>query len=262
MHISIIGVGAMGGAMLEGFLRSDSFSASDISISNPHTDRLAPYAEQGVQVYADNRKAAAWGDVVFLVVKPWLVESVMEEISDVLDAERQVLVIVAAGLKAEQVRSWVEYNGKCPATFFALPNTAIAVGASMSFITRVCGTDEAEQLVINVFNAAGETMSVEARQFGAGRALASCGIAYAMRYVRAATEGGVELGFKADAAKDIVLQPIKGAALLLHKSGANPDAEIDMVTPPGGFTIRGLNAMEKEGFTNAVIEGLRNSVKS
>ena len=90
----------MGGAMLEGFLRSDSFSASDISISNPHTDRLAPYSEQGVQVYADNRKAAAWGDVVFLVVKPWLVESVMEEISDVLDAERQVLVIVAAGLKA------------------------------------------------------------------------------------------------------------------------------------------------------------------
>ena len=235
IKLSIIGVGAMGGAMLEGFLRSDSFCASDISISNPHTDRLAPYAEQGVQVYADNRKAAAWGDVVFLVVKPWLVESVMEEISDVLDAERQVLVIVAAGLKAEQVRSWVEYNGKCPATFFALPNTAIAVG---------------------------ETMSVEARQFGAGMALASCGIAYAMRYVRAATEGGVELGFKADAAKDIVLQTIKGAALLLQKSGANPEAEIDKVTTPGGFTIRGLNAMEKEGFTNAVIEGLRNSVKS
>ena len=78
----------MGGAMLDGFLRSDSFSPSDISISNPHTDRLAPYAEQGVQVSADNRQAAAWGDVVFLVVKPWLVESVIEEISDVLDAQR------------------------------------------------------------------------------------------------------------------------------------------------------------------------------
>lgn len=92
-------------------------------------------------------------------------------------------------------------------------------------------------------------------------ALASCGIAYAMRYVRAATEGGVELGFKADAAKDIVLQTIKGAALLLQKSGANPEAEIDKVTTPGGFTIRGLNAMEKEGFTNAVIEGLKRSVE-
>lgn len=251
----------MGGAMLDGFLRSDSFSPSDISISNPHTDRLAPYAEQGVQVSADNRQAAAWGDVVFLVVKPWLVESVIEEISDVLDAQRQVLVIVAAGLKAEQVKSWVEYNGKCPATFFALPNTAIAVGASMSFVTRVCGPVEAEQLVVKVFDAVGETMSVEARQFGSGMALASCGIAYAMRYVRAATEGGVELGFKADAAKDIVLQTIKGAALLLQKSGVNPEAEIDKVTTPGGFTIRGLNAMEKEGFTNAVIEGLKRSVE-
>lgn len=251
----------MGGAMLDGFLRSDSFSPSDISISNPHTDRLAPYAEQGVQVSADNRQAAAWGDVVFLVVKPWLVESVIEEISDVLDAQRQVLVIVAAGLKAEQVKSWVEYNGKCPATFFALPNTAIAVGASMSFVTRVCGPVEAEQLVVKVFDAVGETMLVEARQFGAGMALASCGIAYAMRYVRAATEGGVELGFKADAAKDIVLQTIKGAALLLQHSGANPEAEIDKVTTPGGFTIRGLNAMEKEGFTNAVIEGLKRSVE-
>lgn len=261
MKLSIIGVGAMGGAMLDGFLNSGKFAPSDISISNPHTDRLAHYAEQGVEVSTDNRKTAVFGDVVFVVVKPWLVESVMEEISDVLDAERQTIVVVAAGLKAELLKSWVEYDGKYPSTFFALPNTAIAVGASMTFITRVCGTDESEQLVKDVFDTSGETLSVEARQFGAGMALASCGIAYAMRYVRAATEGGVELGFKADVAKDIVLQTIKGAALLLQHSGANPEAEIDKVTTPGGFTIRGLNAMEKEGFTNAVIEGLKKSVE-
>lgn len=180
----------MGGAMLDGFLQSGKFQASDLSISNPHTERLAAYAEQGVKVSSDNRAAAAWGDIVFVVVKPWLVESVMEEISDVLDAERQTVVVVAAGLKAEQLRSWVEYNGKCPSTFFALPNTAIAVGASMTFITRVCGTDASEQLVKQAFDTCGNTLTVEARQFGAGMALASCGIAYAMRYVRAATEGG------------------------------------------------------------------------
>ncbi len=235
----------MGGAMLDGFLQSGKFQASDLYISNPHTERLTAYAEQGVKVSSDNRVAAAWGDIVFVVVKPWLVESVMEEIGDVLDAERQTVVVVAAGLKAEQLRSWVEYNGKCPSTF----------------ITRVCGTDASEELVKQAFDTAGETLSVETRQFGAGMALASCGIAYAMRYVRAATEGGVELGFKADVAKDIVLQTIKGAALLLQKSGANPEAEIDKVTTPGGFTIRGLNAMEREGFTNAVIEGHKKSVE-
>lgn len=250
----------MGGAMLDGFLRSGKFAAADISISNPHTDRLASYSEQGVHVSADNRVAAAWGDVVFVVVKPWLVEGVMEEIGDVLDAERQKLVVVAAGLKAEQLKSWVEYEGKCPSTFFALPNTAIAVGASMTFVTTVCGTADDDSAIKDVFDTVGETLFVEARQFGAGMALASCGIAYAMRYVRAATEGGVELGFKAGTAKDIVLQTIKGAALLLQQSGANPEDEIDKVTTPGGFTIRGLNAMEREGFTNAVVEGLRKSV--
>lgn len=250
----------MGGAMLDGFLRSGKFAPTDISISNPHTSRLAEYKEQGGQVSTDNRVAAAWGDVVFVAVKPWIVESVMEEISDILDTERQTIVVVAAGLKTEQLRSWVEYEGKCPSTFFALPNTAIAVGASMTFITRVCGSDDSEAKVKQLFDTVGETLTVEARLFGAGMALASCGIAYAMRYVRAATEGGVELGFKADAAKDIVLQTIKGAALLLQNSGTNPEAEIDKVTTPGGFTIRGLNAMEREGFTNAVIEGLRKSI--
>lgn len=249
----------MGGAMLDGFLRSGKFAAADIAISNPHTGRLAAYAGHGVQVSADNRVAAAWGDVVFVAVKPWLVEEVMEEISDVLDAERQKLVVVAAGLKAEQLKSWAEYEGKCPPAFFALPNTAVAVGASMTFLTEVCGSDADRQAVTDVFNTVGETLSVDVRQLGAGMALASCGIAYAMRYVRAATEGGVELGFKAGTAKDIVLQTIKGAALLLKQSGLNPEAEIDRVTTPGGFTIRGLNAMEREGFTNAVIEGLRKS---
>lgn len=251
----------MGGAMLDGFLRSGKWQPADIAVANPHTDRLAPYREQGVQVSADNRAAALWGDVVFVVVKPWLVESVMEEISDVIDAGRQKLVVVAAGLKADQLKTWVEYEGKCPPTYFALPNTAVAVCASMTFVTSVCGTVDDQQLVCRVFGTVGETLMVDARQFAAGMALASCGIAYAMRYVRAAAEGGVELGFKADVAKDIVLQTVKGAALLLQQSGGHPEAEIDRVTTPGGFTIRGLNAMERAGFSAAVVEGLRKSIQ-
>lgn len=96
----------------------------------------------------------------------------------------------------------------------------------------------------------------------AGRdGLASCGIAYAMRYARAATEGGVELGIKAHDALQVVLQTMAGAAALLQESGSNPEQEIDKVTTPGGFTIKGLNEMEHAGFTSAVIRGLKASVK-
>ena len=104
-------------------------------------------------------------------------------------------------------------------------------------------------------------MVTEERLLGAGMTLASCGIAYAMRYVRAAAEGGVELGFKADVAKDIVLQTLKGAVDLLQANGNHPEAEIDKVCTPDGLTIRGLNEMEHAGFTSAVIRGLKAGVK-
>ena len=82
-----------------------------------------------------------------------------------------------------------------------------------------------------------------------------------MRYVRAASEGGVELGFRASAAQEIVAQTLRGAVALLATDGAHPETEIDKVTTPGGLTIRGLNAMERAGFTAAVIDGLKASVK-
>ncbi|MBP5235107.1 MAG: pyrroline-5-carboxylate reductase, partial [Bacteroidales bacterium] len=104
-------------------------------------------------------------------------------------------------------------------------------------------------------------MVITEKQLPAATALASCGIAYAMRYVRAASEGGVELGFKADLAEKIVLQTMRGAVDLLKASGNHPEAEIDKVTTPGGLTIKGLNAMEEAGFTNSVIRGLKASVK-
>lgn len=83
-----------------------------------------------------------------------------------------------------------------------------------------------------------------------------------MRYIRAAVEGGVELGFKAVDAQKIVVQTVKGAAGLLSLPGAHPESEIDKVTTPGGVTIRGLNEMEHAGFTSAVIRGLKAGLKA
>ena len=115
--------------------------------------------------------------------------------------------------------------------------------------------------MLNIFNELGEAMLVEEKLIPAGTSLASCGIAYALRYIRAAMEGGVELGFRADDAKRIVMQTLRGAVDILDAGGQHPEVEIDRVTTPGGLTIKGLNAMEAAGFTNSVIEGLRASTK-
>ena len=140
-----------------------------------------------------------------------------------------------------------------------MPNTAAAVGKSMTF---VCLNDEArrfEDLFKTMFDSIGTTAVVDERLFGAATALCSCGIAYSMRYIRAASEGGVELGFRASEACEYVCRTVEGAAALIEAQKIHPEAAIDNVTTPGGLTIKGLNAMEKSGFTAAVIDGLKAS---
>lgn len=251
----------MGGAMADGFIKSGAVKPADISVANPTAQKLEHFALQGASVTTDNKTAAEGADIVIIAVKPWLVEQVVNELKPVLNYTRQTIITVAAGISGSQFTAWLKKDDTVPQTFIVIPNTAIAVLASMTFIVLVNATADTTAIVKALFDNVGQTMVTDERHLSAGMTLASCGIAYAMRYVRAAAEGGVELGFKADMAKDIVLQTMKGAVELLQANGNHPEAEIDKVCTPGGLTIRGLNEMEHAGFTSAVIRGLKAGVK-
>lgn len=251
----------MGGAMADGFIKSGAVKPADISVANPTAQKLEHFALQGASVTTDNKTAAEGADIVIIAVKPWLVEQVVNEFKPVLNYTRQTIITVAAGISGSQFTAWLKKDDAVPQTFIVIPNTAIAVLASMTFIVPVNATADTTAIVKALFDNVGQTMVTDERHLSAGMTLASCGIAYAMRYVRAAAEGGVELGFKADMAKDIVLQTMRGAVELLQANGNHPEAEIDKVCTPGGLTIRGLNEMEHAGFTSAVIRGLKAGVK-
>lgn len=251
----------MGGAMANGFIKSGAVKPADISVANPTAQKLEHFALQGASVTTDNKTAAEGADIVIIAVKPWLVEQVVNELKPVLNYTRQTVITVAAGISGSQFTAWLKKDDAVPQTFIVIPNTAIAVLASMTFIVPVNATADTTSTIKALFDNVGQAMVTDERHLSAGMTLASCGIAYAMRYVRAAAEGGVELGFKADMAKDIVLQTMKGAVELLQANGNHPEAEIDKVCTPGGLTIRGLNEMEHAGFTSAVIRGLKAAAK-
>lgn len=251
----------MGGAMADGFIKSGAVKPADISVANPTAQKLEHFALQGASVTTDNKTAAEGADIVIIAVKPWLVEQVVNELKPVLNYTRQTTITVAAGISGSQFTAWLKKDDAVPQTFIVIPNTAIAVLASMTFIVPVNATADTTSTIKALFDNVGQAMVTDERHLSAGMTLASCGIAYAMRYVRAAAEGGVELGFKADMAKDIVLQTMKGAVELLQANGNHPEAEIDKVCTPGGLTIRGLNEMEHAGFTSAVIRGLKAAAK-
>ena len=217
------------------------------------------FEKTGVCVTTDNKLAADTADIVCVVVKPWLVERVLKDIQPELDPKKQILIVIAAGVSSASIKEWL--GESCPPLFLVIPNIAIAEMASMTFVVPIGATEQAIQTVVGIFDEMGSTLITDEQHLAAGTTLASCGIAYAMRYIRAASEGGVELGFKADDAKAIVMQTMKGAVELLEASGLHPEAAIDLVTTPGGVTIKGLNEMEHAGFTSAVIRGLKAGAK-
>lgn len=261
MKIAIIGAGEMGGAFAEGLLKGNVFKPSDVTVANRHEGKLEKFAKMGASITTDNKAAVEGADYVVVVVKPGVVKTVIDEIKPVLDYSRQTILNMAASITISQLKTWLDKDALVPRIFQVLPNVGIAERASMTFIAP--DDDARDQLpqVNQIFEDLGQTMLTDEKMLVAGTALSGCGIAYAMRYVRAASEAGVELGFNAAQAKDIILQTLEGAVSLLKATGKHPEAAIDMVTTPGGMTIKGLNAMEKNGFSNAVIEGIKAALK-
>lgn len=267
MKITIIGAGNIGSAIARGLAKGSYVTSSDITCT-VHTedtfDRLTDNPDFQFKLTRDNVEAAKGADVIILAVKPWRIEEVIVQIRTVLDFDKQVIVSVAAGITFEQLNSFLVHKTdydyiSLPPLFRVMPNTAIEVMSSMTFVSACNANEEQTNLILNLFRELGNAMLVEERLMGPGTALASSGIAFAMRYMRAAIEGGVELGFYPKEAQEIVVHTVKGAVDLLLTNKSNPETEIDKVTTPGGVTIRGLNEMELSGFTSSVIRGLKAS---
>lgn len=239
----------MGGAVALGLHRF----GKDVSltVTTAHAETLQKYTKVGISATLDNLEAATSADTIILGVKPWLVQKVLEEIFPALSGK--VLLSLAAGIPASQMAEWLRGSG-IKAAYTVIPNLAAEIGESMTFASAIVG--EADTLVTSVFNFIGKTRIVDERRLNAGMMVASCGTAFALRYARAAMEGGIQLGLYPQEALEAVYQTMKGAVDLAAARGTHPEAEIDRVTTPGGITIRGLNAMEDAGFTASVIAGL------
>ena len=252
----------MGGALAEGLMKSETISPSDLTISDPSEKALARFSQSGASITTDNLSAIEGATTLFIVVKPWLVQQVIEGILPAINGKRLTIVVIAAGIHSTDLCQWLRCDdNKDFNVFLAIPNTAIAVGESMTFLVPVKATAETTNQISDLFGHVGECLVTEERLLAAGTTLASCGIAYAMRYVLDAARGGVEMGFDPAEAVPVVCQTMIGAIGLMTKEGADPEAEIVKVCTPGGLTLKGLKAMEEAGFTEAIIRGLKASVK-
>ncbi|MBN2165571.1 MAG: pyrroline-5-carboxylate reductase [Marinilabiliaceae bacterium] len=256
LKITIIGGGNLGSAISRGLVNSKAIDPSQLTVSDNQLKQLEALKLLGVNVTNDNKSAVVNADIVMLAVKPWFVETVMIDIANSLDVDKTIFITLAAGVSSKTIQ---ELSGNSITVFAVMPNTAIAVGESMTCVSSRNASKEQEQLVLSLFGSMGKAILISESSMGAATALASCGTAYALRYIHAAAQAGIEIGFNAEVATQIVAQVVKGASEIILKNGSHPEVEIDKVTTPGGITINGLNAMEHAGFSSSVISGVVSS---
>ncbi len=249
--LGIIGAGNIGLSIARGLAKAGGWKPADIVLSRRKSNLLLPLKSEGYTITGDNEELIKMCSVIILAVLPGQAESVCRSISNFPDPGHQLLISVVSATSLNELKQWL---GEDKHIVRAMPNTAAEYGASMICIAgeNEEWTDKAEKLLRPL----GSTMIISEQLIPAATILAACGIAYFLRVIRAASQGGIQIGFHAEEAERIAAQTAKGAAEILLRTGNHPEREIDKVTTPMGCTISGLNEMEHFGLSSAMIRGI------
>ncbi|MGN0982753.1 MAG: pyrroline-5-carboxylate reductase [Candidatus Limivicinus sp.] len=252
--LGFIGVGNMGGALARAAAKKVSGPSLLLANRSPEkAERLA--AALGGQV-SDNAAIASEADYIFLGVKPQLLPGVLAELAPVLKARQSpfVLVSMAAGTSIARVQALA--GGDYP-VIRIMPNTPASIGQGMILYAPSENVPApALDCFLDCMGAAGRFARLEERLIDAGSAVSGCGPAFVDLFLEALADGGVACGLPRATAMELAAQMVLGSAALALSGDRHPAQLKDAVCSPGGTTIQGVRALEKNGFRSAVMEAV------
>ncbi len=252
--IAILGSGNIGMSLARGLVKAEYCKANDITLTRRGLDHLSEQASQGFNVSDQNSDVVANSEVIILAVLPQQLDTLLAQINGAIDSKRHVVISVISGVSCENIKAKL---GNDVQVIRVMPNTAIAIGQSMTCIASDNASADNITEVTKMFETVGAVIKINEDLMTSATALCACGVAFFLRAIRAASQGGIEIGFHADEALKMAVQTAKGAADLLLLQNSHPEHEIDKVTSPKGCTIAGLNEMEHQGFSSSLIKGIK-----
>jgi pyrroline-5-carboxylate reductase len=256
--IAIIGAGNLGSSIARGMVTKGIIDPENLTITNISTDLLTGLKDElGVNITTDNHSAIKESDIVFIAVKPYVAIDLINSLKESFVKGKHVLASVVSGIKLKEIEDILP---DIPVVR-VMPNTALSVCQSMTAISVSEKSAEYEGVMKEIFDQLGESFVVPESQMPAATVLASCGIAFALRFMRATAQAGIEIGFSSALSHKIAAQIMQGAAELIKSNGTHPEEEIDRVTTPMGVTISSLNSMEHEGFSASLVHGVNAGFK-
>lgn len=245
----------MGEALIGGLLASGWRSPDEIVVTGRREERLAEVAKNhGVEVTTDNAAAVAGATIVVLAVKPQDIEALLAEISAHVAQDQTVLSVVAA-----IPTSFIEERLATPvAVVRAMPNTPSVVHEGMAGIAAgKHADDEHTSLAREVLEHVGRVVVVPESSLDAVTAISGSGPAYFALLAEAMIEAGILLGLSREISTELVVQTMLGSAKLLRDEKMHPVELREMVTSPGGTTIRAIRVLEQSGVRAAFLNAIQ-----
>ena len=254
MKVHIIGGGNLGVSIALGLLK---FSPENqVTITRRNTSSILYLEKSGATVTVNNTHQIQEADVIILTIKPYQVDAVLAEILPVIS--NKIIASAVSGLSIENLQNKI---GTANSVIRIMPNIAAQFGASATCIAFHEKDKEKAEEVVSLFQSLGTAPIIDEKLMDAATVLAASGTAFALRYIRASMQAGIEIGFDWQTALAISAQTVKGAAEMLLEEKVHPEQLIDRVTTPQGCTIAGLNEMEMHGFSSSLIRGIKTSLK-
>jgi len=254
MKVHIIGGGNLGVSIALGLTR---FSKNNqITVTRRNTTSILYLEELGVTVSKDNKHNIQEADVIILTIKPYQVNTVLAEILPVISNK-----VIASGVSGLSIEALQNKIGESNSAIRIMPNIAAQFGASATCIAFNEKDRDKAQDVVALFENLGTAPIIDEKLMDAATVLAASGTAFALRYIRASMQAGIEIGFDWKTALAISAQTVKGAAEMILEENIHPEQLIDRVTTPQGCTIAGLNAMEMHEFSSSLIRGIKTALK-
>ena len=254
MKVHIIGGGNLGVSIALGL--SKFSSDNQVTITRRNTSSILYLEKLGATVSIDNTHLIQEADVIILTIKPYQVDTVLNEILPVIS--KKIIASAVSGLSIENLQNKI---GESNTAIRIMPNIAAQFGASATCIAFQEKNKEKAQGVVSLFQTLGTAPKKKKKIMDAATVRAASGTAFALRYIRASMQAGIEIGFDWQTALAISAQTVKGAAEMLLEEKVHPEQLIDRVTTPQGCTIAGLNEMEMHGFSASLIRGIKTSLK-
>ncbi|WP_415902620.1 pyrroline-5-carboxylate reductase [Neptuniibacter sp. QD29_5] len=236
--LAFIGAGNMARAIIGGLV-SNGYPTERIWASEPEAERLVDLKEQGLKTTTDNDEAVQAADVVVLAVKPQILKTVTESISESVQSSQPLIVSVAAGIMTTSIDTWLGGN---TAIVRCMPNTPALVqtGASGLYANTIV-TEEQRKQSETVLNATGITLWVdEESQLDAVTAVSGSGPAYYFLIMESMIAAGEKLGLSKETATQLTLQTALGAAKMAKESEFDPAELRRRVTSPNGTTEQAI----------------------